>query len=186
MFGDRAMIMYLLSMFAATYVYVQTTATLPLHVRDAQLSNTFYGLLLGLNALLCVLLELPLVRFIEGQRTHLLRHAVEMNPALADERGGLLKTFNSLASELVLPLTYKDEVRGIVSLGRKKSGKLFTPEDLDLLKTVLNQSAIALENAHLFKRYGGQNFAAIPCLNDSAEGMRVIEQLARRELAGWV
>src|SRR5206468_1237165 len=37
-----------------------------------------------------------------------------------------------------------------ISLGRKKSGKMFTPEDLDLLKTIANQSAIALENAKLF------------------------------------
>src|SRR5438093_7691859 len=51
----------------------------------------------------------------------------------------------------MLPMTYKDELRGIISLGRKKSGKLFTPEDLDLLKTLTSQSAIALENAHLFK-----------------------------------
>lgn len=64
-FSDRAMVLYLLSMFAATYVYVQTTATLPLHVRDAGLSNAFYGALLGLNALMCVLVELPLVRFME-------------------------------------------------------------------------------------------------------------------------
>jgi sigma-B regulation protein RsbU (phosphoserine phosphatase) len=91
-----------------------------------------------------------LARLIEDKRTHLLRTDVEMNPAFAEERGALLKTFNSLASELVLPLIYKDEIRGLLSLGRKKSGKLFTPEDLDLLKTVLNQSAIALENAYLF------------------------------------
>jgi len=53
----------------------------------------------------------------------------------------------------------------------------------DCLETL---EEIAVENAHIFKRNGGENFAAIPCLNDSAEGMQVIEQLARRELAGWV
>jgi ferrochelatase len=53
----------------------------------------------------------------------------------------------------------------------------------DCLETL---EEIAVENAHIFKRHGGERFAAIPCLNDSAEGMQVIEQLARRELAGWV
>ncbi len=67
-FRDRAMVLYLLSMFAATYVYVQTTATLPLHVRDEGLGNEFYGVLLGVNALLIVLLELPLVRFTERRQ----------------------------------------------------------------------------------------------------------------------
>ena len=30
-----------------------------------------------------------------------------------------------------------------------------------------------------------ENFAAIPCLNDSAPGMLVIWQMALRELKGW-
>jgi ferrochelatase len=65
-----------------------------------------------------------------------------------------------------------------------KSIAVITPGfSADCLETL---EEIAVENAHLFKRYGGENFAAIPCLNDSAEGMQVIEQLARRELAGWV
>jgi ferrochelatase len=30
------------------------------------------------------------------------------------------------------------------------------------------------------------NFAAIPCLNDSEQGMRVIREVVLRELKGWV
>jgi protoporphyrin/coproporphyrin ferrochelatase len=53
----------------------------------------------------------------------------------------------------------------------------------DCLETL---EEIAVENAHVFKRYGGKNFAAIPCLNDSEAGMLMIRQLAVRELKGWV
>ncbi len=53
----------------------------------------------------------------------------------------------------------------------------------DCLETL---EEIAVENARVFKRYGGQNFAAIPCLNDSEAGMLMIWQLAMRELKGWV
>jgi ferrochelatase len=53
----------------------------------------------------------------------------------------------------------------------------------DCLETL---DEIAVENAHVFKRYGGQNFVAIPCLNDSEAGMLMIWQLAMRELKGWV
>jgi serine phosphatase RsbU (regulator of sigma subunit) len=91
-----------------------------------------------------------LMDLIRERKTHVLRHDVELNPSLRQRRTDVLRTFGALASELVLPVTYKDEVRGLLSLGRKKSGKLFTPEDLDLLRTVVNQSAIALENARLF------------------------------------
>ena len=53
----------------------------------------------------------------------------------------------------------------------------------DCLETL---EEIAVENARVFKRYGGENFAAIPCLNDSEVGMLMIWQLAMRELKGWV
>ena len=53
----------------------------------------------------------------------------------------------------------------------------------DCLETL---EEIAVENAAIFKRHGGGNFAALPCLNDSAAGMSVIRRLAQRELAGWI
>ena len=37
-----------------------------------------------------------------------------------------------------------------------------------------------------FEGAGGERFAHIPCLNDSPEGMDVIETTVRRELQGWV
>lgn len=42
------------------------------------------------------------------------------------------------------------------------------------------------EVREIFMHAGGRHFAHIPCLNDSPEGMRVIETLVRRELRGWV
>jgi ferrochelatase len=45
---------------------------------------------------------------------------------------------------------------------------------------------IAQENAEIFRHNGGEQFAAIPCLNDSEPGMDVIRQLVLRELQGWI
>ncbi len=53
----------------------------------------------------------------------------------------------------------------------------------DCLETL---EEIAGENAEIFHHHGGKNFAAIPCLNDSEEGMRVIAHVVRRELQGWI
>ena len=52
----------------------------------------------------------------------------------------------------------------------------------DCLETL---EEIGVENAHYFREAGGERFAAIPCLNDSAAGMAAIEAVARRELMGW-
>ena len=68
--------------------------------------------------------------------------------------------------------------------GGVKNIAVITPGfSADCLETL---EEIAVENAHLFKKHGGKNFAAIPCLNDSAPGMLVIWQLVLRELKGWV
>ena len=53
----------------------------------------------------------------------------------------------------------------------------------DCLETL---EEIAQENAEIFRHHGGEEFAAIPCLNDSEAGMDVIRQLVLRELQGWI
>ena len=53
----------------------------------------------------------------------------------------------------------------------------------DCLETL---EEIAQENAEIFRHNGGEQFAAVPCLNDSEAGMDVIRQLVLRELQGWI
>jgi protoporphyrin/coproporphyrin ferrochelatase len=53
----------------------------------------------------------------------------------------------------------------------------------DCLETL---EEIAQENAEIFRHNGGEQFAAVPCLNDSDPGMDVIRQLVLRELQGWI
>jgi MFS family permease len=77
-FGDYRFVLFLLGITAATYIYIQSTATLPLQVRDSHLPNSFYGLLLTINAIVVVCVELPL--------THLLQRW----PALALTALGLI------------------------------------------------------------------------------------------------
>jgi len=45
---------------------------------------------------------------------------------------------------------------------------------------------IAIEACEIFHDNGGENFAAIPCLNDSPEGIGVLETVVMRELQGWI
>jgi len=43
--------------------------------------------------------------------------------------------------------------------------------------------AIGLDET--FKHAGGVNFSAVPCLNDSALSIGMLEVLVRQELQGW-
>src|SRR3984957_15906070 len=76
-----------------------------------------------------------------------------------------------------------DTVRALAKKGVKNLVVITPGFSADCLETL---EEIAVENGDVFKRCGGQNFAAIPCLNDSEAGMLMIWQLAMRELKGWV
>lgn len=84
--------------------------------------------------------------------------------------------------EWLQPYTDKT-VEALAKAGVKRLAIVTPGFTADCLETL---EEIAVENAEIFKHNGGEQFAAIPCLNDSAAGMRVIEAVTRRELQGWV
>ena len=45
---------------------------------------------------------------------------------------------------------------------------------------------LGIRGRHSFKHAGGEEFALLDCLNDSAESIAMLEQLIVRELAGWL
>ena len=53
----------------------------------------------------------------------------------------------------------------------------------DCLETL---EELDMENRARFMEHGGEKLTYIPCLNDGALGMRMIEAVVRRELSGWI
>ena len=96
----------------------------------------------------------------------------------------LMMTFQSRfgRAKWLEPFTIKT-VKALAKKGVKNLVVLTPGFAADCLETL---EEIAVENARVFKRAGGQNFALIPCLNDSEAGMLLIWELAMRELKGWV
>jgi ferrochelatase len=79
---------------------------------------------------------------------------------------------------------YTDKTVEALAQSGVKNLAIVTPGfSADCLETL---EEIAVENGDIFKAHGGVNFAAIPCLNDSEQGMRVIREVVLRELKGWV
>jgi ferrochelatase len=74
-------------------------------------------------------------------------------------------------------------VRALAERGVKNLAVVMPGFAADCLETL---EEIAVENADIFRRHGGTNFAAIPCLNDSEAGMALLRHLALRELRGWI
>jgi protoporphyrin/coproporphyrin ferrochelatase len=113
-----------------------------------------------------------------ARTTELLRRQLGM-----DEQK-LMMTFQSRfgREQWLEPYTI-NTVKALAKKGVKNIVVMTPGFSADCLETL---EEIAVENARAFKRAGGENFAAIPCLNDSEAGMLMIWQLAMRELKGWV
>jgi ferrochelatase len=76
-----------------------------------------------------------------------------------------------------------DTVKRLAADGVKRLALVAPGFSADCLETL---EELDRENRHYFEDGGGERFAYFPALNDSAEGMRVIEAAVRRELAGWI
>jgi ferrochelatase len=96
----------------------------------------------------------------------------------------LLLTFQSRFGndEWLQPYTDKT-IEKLAKDGVKRIAVVTPGFAADCLETL---EEIAQENAEIFRHNGGEQFSAIPCLNDSEPGMDVIRQLVLRELQGWI
>lgn len=103
---------------------------------------------------------------------------------LGMDKDKLLMTFQSRFGPEEWLQPYTDHTVEALAKEGIKSVAVFNPGFVsDCLETV---DEMGHEAAKTFLDNGGQNFAHIPCLNDSEDGMRVIEKLVRKELEGWI
>ncbi|MCO6048803.1 ferrochelatase [Mesorhizobium sp. RP14(2022)] len=128
---------------------------------------------------------IPKPYFLKGDPYHC--HCVKTSRLLRERLGWsdkrLLTTFQSRfgAQEWLQPYTDKT-VERLAKEGVKRIAIINPGFSADCIETL---EEIDGENREIFMHAGGEQFAHIPCLNDSEEGMDVIETLVRRELAGW-
>jgi ferrochelatase len=108
--------------------------------------------------------------------------ALRARMGLDDKR--LMLTFQSRFGfdEWLQPYTDKT-MEALAKSGVRRIAVVTPGFSADCLETL---EEIAQENAEIFKHNGGEQFAFIPCLNDSEAGMEVIRQLVLRELQGWI
>ncbi|MEM0908526.1 MAG: ferrochelatase [Pseudomonadota bacterium] len=96
----------------------------------------------------------------------------------------LLVTFQSRFGNAEWLQPYTDEtIKALAKNGVRRLAVMTPGFVADCLETL---EEIGGENAEYFLEAGGEQFSAVPCLNDTEHGMRVIEHVVRRELMGWI
>jgi MFS family permease len=65
-FSDTRYVFYLAAVFLVMMVYIQYTASVPLAIKDAGLSLWWYGTIVTLNAVMVVIFEVPLTKFVQA------------------------------------------------------------------------------------------------------------------------
>ena len=105
----------------------------------------------------------PLIRELARRNREVTRYNVEEWSGSCDDPFRFKEDFNSLGGTVILPVVFKGDMKGLLVLGNKKSGDLFTAQDFELLRTLANQCAIAIENA--------KSYQLIENLNENLEAM---------------
>ena len=93
----------------------------------------------------------PFIQKIAEKMKGVTVYDIQEDPIFEDQKESCKEAFEKLQATLIVPLIYEDRLTGLISLGEKKSGKFYRREDINLLNTLANQSAVAIENARMIK-----------------------------------
>jgi len=105
----------------------------------------------------------PLWKHLWMRREELARSDFDDEPD-SEKRESCWDVYDTLEVELLVPILFGVDLLGVIAVGRKLSGERLAADDRQLLRTLANQSSIAIENAKAFDE--------IAKLNESLE-MRV-------------
>lgn len=92
----------------------------------------------------------PFIKQLRKEKDAVLRVELERDQGSA-EKGEMINNMGQLQAEVSLPLIYSDRLIGFINLGHKSAEEMYYREDINLLITLSNQVAIAIENANLYE-----------------------------------
>ena len=134
------------TMFASpvlVYIYNQDTGVYEAYVKD--------GSDLPAGAAEPMREDSALVRELNQQRKELFREDLISDDRYKHDSEELLDEFDRFTASIFVPVFFKRQLIGFIVLGDKKSKLSYTSRDVNLLRILANQSAIAIENALAFK-----------------------------------
>jgi signal transduction histidine kinase len=99
-----------------------------------------------------------------------------------DHRESCWDIYDSLEIELLVPILFGVDLLGVIAVGRKLSGDRLAADDRQLLRTLANQSSIAIENAKAFDEIAKLNESLEARVEERTRELREIQmQLMQSE-----
>jgi signal transduction histidine kinase len=93
--------------------------------------------------------EDPIIHYLRTSQSHLhINSDLKGAPAIRT----LQQDFKRLNSAICIPIIFRKELVGFLSLGAKKSGDAYNQDDIDILMSLARTEAIAISNARLFEK----------------------------------
>ncbi len=91
----------------------------------------------------------PIVKQLWMRRDELARTDFADEPD-TEVRDACQEVFDTLEVRLLVPILFGVDLVGVIAVGGKSTGERLSPDDRQLLRTLANQSSIAIENAKAF------------------------------------
>ncbi len=95
--------------------------------------------------------DAPFIQKMLERKKQVTVYDIQEDPFFQDQKASCMDTFDRLQATLIVPLIYENRLTGLITLGEKKSGKFYLREDINLLNTLANQGAVAIENARMIE-----------------------------------
>jgi len=107
----------------------------------------------------------PILAELRSGRQPLTQYEIDILPIYRSAPAAERTWLQALDMEVYVPIRSQSVLAGVFALGHKASGDAYTPTDFDVLVTLGDQTAVALQNARLVTDLKQAN-AAITTLND--------------------
>ncbi|MFC1984068.1 histidine kinase [Chloroflexota bacterium] len=124
----------------------------------------------------------PIVAWLATEGKALRRELIDTIPQLK----GLWETervnLETLGMELLCPIRSKGNLIGILAVGKKQSDSLYSDEEVDLLMTIANEAAIAIENARMLDSLKNEQLRASQLLTQAVQAQEEERQRISADL----
>lgn len=92
----------------------------------------------------------PLPQYLQKMKEIIIREELAKGEKIPELKT-VIQAMSQIEAEVSIPLVLKDQLIGMINLSHKFNKDVYSHEDIELLSTLANQTAIAIENAKLYE-----------------------------------